>query len=149
MARNFFTHTTSAEFALTAATAKTVLQLLAATGVRLAIQAITLTFDGTSNTAEPVNLRLVRQTGAGTATSRAPQKKDTDIASALQVTGQENFTVEPTSDDAIVLTFHIHPQAGVQYPLPLPGEIIVPGAGRLGVKITAPANVNCLVTIEG
>ncbi len=148
MARNYFTQTTSVEVALVAATAKTVLHLLAGTGIRFAIQAVTVSFDGTSNTAEPVVLVLITQTTAPTGTTRNPLQKDPDIATALQVTGLENVSVEPTDTD-IRLTYHIHPQAGAQYPLPLPGEIIVAGAGRIGLKLTAPAAVNCLATIEG
>lgn len=148
MARNFFTQTTSVEVALVAATAKTVLHLLAGTNVRFVIQAVTLSFDGTSNTAEPVLVRLVRQTTAPTGTTRNPLKKDSDISTALLVTGLENVSVEPTDSD-IMLTYHIHPQAGAQYPLPLPGEIIIPTVARIGLKLTAPAGVNCLATIEG
>jgi hypothetical protein len=88
-----------------------------------------------------------RQTTAGTATARAPLKKDDDLSTALRATGQENFTAEPTDSD-IILTYLVHPQAGVQYPLPLPGEIIIGSGDRLGVKMTAPAGVNTAVTIE-
>lgn len=147
MARNFFTQTTSAEVALVGATPKTVLHLLAGSA-RVAIQAVTVSFDGTSNTAEPVVITLRRQTTAPTGTARNPLKKDNDIATALLVTGLENVSVEPTDSD-ILLTYHIHPQAGAQYPLPLPGEIVIAGAGRLGLKITVPAAVNCHATIEG
>lgn len=147
MARNFFTQTTSAAVALSAGVAKTVLHLLAGSP-RIAIQAITLSFDGISNTGVPVVVRVVRQTTAPTGTTRNPLKKDTDIASALLVTGLENVSIEPTDSD-IVLTHYIHPQGGVQYSLPLPGEVIVPGAARIGLKITAQAGVNCLATIEG
>ncbi len=149
MARNFFTQTTDSVVALTAATAKTVLQLLAASGVRVALQAVTITFDGTSGSATPVVVQLVRQTGAGTASARNPVKKDSDVSTSLQVTGQKSFSAEPTSDDAILATWHVHPQAGMSLSLPMPGEFIIPGAGRVGLKINAPAAVNCLATIEG
>ncbi len=148
MARNFFTLTTSVEVALVAATAKTVLHLLAGTGVRVAIQAITVSFDGISNIEPGVLIRLVRQTTAPTGTARNPLQKDDDVATALIATGLENVSVEPTDSD-IVYTWHIHPQAGAQLPLPLPGEIIVAAAARLGLKITADNAVNCLATIEG
>lgn len=146
-ARNYMTLTTSVDVALVAATAKTVVQLVAATNVRVAIQTITVSFDGTSNTAEPVTVIVRRQTTAGTATARAPLKKDDDIATALSSTGQENFTAEPTDSD-ILLTYLVHPQAGVQYPLPLPGELIIGSGDRIGVKMTAPAGVNTSVTVE-
>ncbi len=150
MARNYFTQTTSAKFAAGVGADKTILQLLAGTGVRSAIQAITVAFDGTSNTAQPVLVKLIRQTTAGVGgTARNPVQKDSDIATALLATGLENIvTTEPTPG-AIVLEFLIHPQAGQQYPLPLPGEVIVPGAARVGVIINAPAAVNCTVMIEG
>jgi hypothetical protein len=148
MARNAFAHTTSTEIALVAATAKTVLQLVAATGVIVAVQGLTVSFDGISNTAEPVQVVLERQTTAGTMSARNPLKTK-DTSTALQLTGQENASAEPTSGDRLHV-FHIHPQAGVAMPLPLPdGEIEIPGGGRLGLKITAPANVNCHATIIG
>lgn len=148
MARNFFTQTTSVEVALVAATAKTVLHLLAGTSVRSAIQAVTVSFDGVSNTNAPVLIRLLRQTTAPTGTTRNPLQKDDDISTSLLVTGLENVSVEPTDSD-VLYTWHVHPQAGVQLPLPLPGEIIIPTAARLGLKMTADDAVNCLATIEG
>ena len=146
MARNFGALTTSAEVALTAATAKTVLQLISPTNQILALLGFELSFDGTSSTAEPVVVQLIRQTTAGTMTSRTPLKKK-DRAATLQAAGQENASVEPTATD-LIKTFHVHPQAGVVYPFTVDGEIEVPGGGRLGLKLTAPAGVNCLATLD-
>lgn len=147
MARNGFTLVTPSEVALAAATAKTVMQLVSATNVILAISGLEVTFDGVSNTAEPTMVEVLRQTTAGTMTARTPLKiKDT--STALQATGQVNATAEPTAGD-VLKVFHVHPQAGVTLPLDLQGEIEVPSAGRLGVRITAPAAVNCLVTLTG
>lgn len=149
MARNRFTHTTLTEFALVAATAKTVLQLVAGISIRLAVSEATVSFDGTSNTAEPVLAQVRRQTTAGTATSRAPLQLDDDIGTALLATGQENFTVEPTDTD-ILAQMNIHPQAGVIYQLPIPdGEIIIGATDRLGIKLTAPAAVNVVASFRG
>ena len=147
MARNQASLTTLTEHALVAATAKTILQLIAPTNIILAVQGIELSFDGTSNTAEPVTVVIMRQTTSGTVTSRAPLKTK-DTSTTLQATGGENASVEPTSGD-ILKTFHIHPQAGVVYPLQIPdGELELPGAGRLGLVLTAPAAVNALATIN-
>ena len=149
MARNRFTHTTLTEFALVAATAKTLLQLVAGTSIRLAVSEATISFDGTSNTAEPVDVTVRRQTTAGVATSRAPLQLDDDIATALLATGQENFTTEPTQSD-ILATMEIHPQAGVIYQLPIPdGEIIIGAADRLGIVATAAAAVNAKASFRG
>jgi len=149
MARLNITQTTEVEVSCVATTPTTVLQLLAPTNQRVAVKTVTISFDGISNTAEPVIIRVLRQTSAGVGgAARNPLKKDNDIATAVQSTGQRGtFTTEPTSGD-IELTYHIHPQAGVQYPLPLGDEIILAGGGRLGVQVTAPATVNALVTIE-
>lgn len=149
MARNRFSLTTLTEFAFAAATAKTILQLVSATSLRLAISEISVTFDGTSNTAEPVLIVLRRQTTAGTATARNPLQLDDDIATALRATGQENFTAEPTGSD-ILLEWNIHPQAGVIEQLPIPdGEIIIGASDRVGLVITAPAAVNAVAYMRG
>jgi hypothetical protein len=151
MARNNFALTTPSALAMPAATAKTVLQLVAPAGTIVAVQGVDISFDGTSNTATPVVIQLFRQTTAGAGmTARAPLKTK-DTSTALGSTGQfgSGTTTEPTNGD-LLKTFHIHPQAGVVYPLPLPdGEIELPGGGRLGLVVTAPAAVNCLATIYG
>lgn len=147
MARNFFTQSTAAEVALVAATAKTVAQLAAPANQSVAVHGLSVTFDGVSNTAEPVLIELLRQTTAGTSTARNPLKTK-DTSTALQTTGGVNFTAEPTAGD-VLRVFHVHPQAGAVIPLPLEREIVIAGGGRLGVRMTAPANVNTVVTIDG
>jgi hypothetical protein len=148
VARNNFSLVTSVEVAAAVAAFKTILQLVAPAGIILAVQEVLLSFDGVSNTAEPVQWELVRQTTAGTMTGRTPLKTK-DTSTALQATGQENATVEPTLGD-ILCAGHIHPQTGAIYPLPLPdGEIELAGAGRLGLRINAPAAVNCRATLKG
>ncbi len=148
-ARNRFSLTTSVEIALVAATVKTVLQLVAPAAQRVAVSEATISFDGISNTAEPVLVNVRRETTAGVATARNPLQLDNDIATALASTGQENFTTEPSNND-ILATMNIHPQAGVIYQLPIPdGEIIIGSGDRLGIEVTAPAAVNCLASFRG
>ena len=149
MARNRFTQTTLTEFALVAATQKTLLQLNAAAGVRVAITGGWVSFDSTSNVAEPAEVVLIIVSAAGTGTARNPIQLDADIATALQLTGTENHTVEAANSD-IVATWHIHPQAGSPIPLMLPeGEFIMAGGTRVALKCTAPANVNGVATLIG
>ncbi|MCI0355060.1 MAG: hypothetical protein L0099_08485 [Acidobacteria bacterium] len=141
--------TTSVEVALVAATAKTVLQLRSPTNQRVSVSEITVSFDGISNTAEPVLIRVLVQTTGGTMTARNPVHLDRDIATAIQSTGGENASVEPTDSD-ILITHNIHPQAGVIHQVPIPdGEIVLGGADFLGIKITAPAAVNCVAGMRG
>lgn len=145
-------HNAQSKIAASVGAAKTIATLTAAANIRVALQAITLTFDGTSNTAVPIECHLQRITTDNTANSTAqnPIKKDTDITSSLVTTGRVNYTAEPTyTAGAFLLSELIHPQAGAQYPLPLPGELIIPGGGIVGLWINAPAAVNVLFMIEG
>lgn len=150
MARSFFTASNIAGQALTAATAKTALQVKAPTSQRIAIQQISISFDDTVNTDKPVKVVVLRQTTAGTQSGSAAtiKIKDNDIATAIQSTVLDGYTVEPTPGD-FHWTGFIHPQTGVIIPLPIPGEIILAGGGRLGIQCTAPNNVNVLVSVEG
>ena len=147
MARNFGSLTTSVEVALVAATEKAVLMITAGANSIVALQGVELSFDSTSSSAEPVIVRIVRCSTTGTFTARTPEQTKPK-AQALLATGGENASAEPTTS-AILKTFHIHPQAGVVYPFQLPdGELESTGAGRLALKVTAPANVNCLATMN-
>lgn len=131
-----------AEQALAAATAETVLQLVAAANHRVKLLAWGVFFDGVSATAEPVQVVLVRQTGAGTSSANTPVKWDASADETLQTTARDAFTAEPASDDAVVWAGEIHPQGGYEAIFPLGQEALVPGGGRLGIKLTAPATVN-------
>jgi hypothetical protein len=147
MARNFGSLTTSVEVALVAATEKAVLMLTGPSTIMIALQGIELSFDSTSSTAEPVIVRIVRASTTGTFTARTPEQTKVKTQ-ALVSTGGENASAEPTTS-AILKTFHVHPQAGVVYPFQLPdGEVESSGGGRLALKVTAPAGVNCLATMN-
>jgi hypothetical protein len=132
---------TTAEIALTAATAKTVVQLVAASNHRVKIIGWGVYFDGISATAEPVQVRFIRQTTAGTMSALTAIKRDDSIAETLQTTGQHTATVEPTNGD-LLEGKEIHPQAGYQVFYPFGSEVIVGGGDRVGIECTAPATVN-------
>ena len=146
MARNVFSQTNTAVVPLVPATEKSALQLIAGAAI-VAITGVDITFDGTSNTAVPIIVKLVTTSTAGTGTARNPLKT-TDRATALILTGTENHTVEGTSAN-ILKIFHVHPQGGVYYPFSAKCELEIPTAGRLALKLTAPAGVNCLATLHG
>lgn len=131
----------TAEIALTAATAKTVLQLVAAANHRVKILGWGVFFDGTSTTAEPVQVRLLRQTTAGTMTALTPTKRDDSIADTLLTTAQHTATAEPTAGD-LIEAIEVHPQQGYQVLYPLGVEPIIGGGDRVGIECTAPAAVN-------
>jgi hypothetical protein len=132
----------TADIALSAATAKTVLQVVAAANHRIKVLGYGVAFDGVSTTAEPVTVELKRQTTAGTMSALTLTKRNSEDGETIQSSAQHTATAEPTTTDLIEATL-VHPQQGVQVFYPLGQEIVVPGGGRLGMVITAPAGVNC------
>jgi hypothetical protein len=132
---------TEGEIALVAATAKTILQLVAPANHRLKIIGWGVFFDGTNPNAEPVQVRLLRQTTAGTATAVTPKKNDNSISETIQSAGQKNATAEPTAGD-VLKALEVHPQGGYEEQLPFGLEYIMGGSGRLGIECNAPAGVN-------
>jgi len=131
------------EVALVAATAKTVLQLVAPTNQRLVVNQIGVFFDGVSAANEPVVVGLYRNTSAGTMSALTPVKVDALGSEVIQSTAQFSATVEPVLGD-LIDSWEIHPQAGLDIFLPLGQEIVIPGGGRLGLACTAPQGVNVL-----
>lgn len=130
-----------AEEALAAATAETLIQLVAASNHRVKVLRWGVFFDGTSVTAEPAQIRLMRQTTSGTSSSLSPVKLDDSIAETLQTTALQDFSVEPTSGD-VLESYQVHPQQGFMMVYPLGQEPIIGGGDRLGIEVTAPAAVN-------
>jgi hypothetical protein len=140
---------TTAEIALAAATAKTVLQVTAPTNQRLLLKRWGVFFDGTSSTAEPVQVRLLRQTTAGTMSTTTPVLLSAG-SETVQATAQNTATVEPTAGNVLDVA-EVHPQSGFEVIIPFDQIIEIPGGTRIGIEVTAPAVVNCrakLVWVE-
>jgi hypothetical protein len=127
--------------ALTAATAQTAVQLTAPTNQRVKVLGYGFYFDGTLNSAQPVEIKLQRQTTAGSASAATPRLVEKELTETIQTTAQITFTAEPTAGD-VLKTFTVHPQLGYEYLAPLGQEDIIQGGGRLGFTATAPASVN-------
>lgn len=130
-----------AEEALAAATAETLIQLVAPANHRVKLLRWGVFFDGVSVTAEPVQIRLLRQTTAGTASTLTPVKMDDSIGETLQTAAQQDFTAEPTAGD-VLEAYEVHPQQGIAMIYPLGQEPIIGGGDRLALEATAPAVVN-------
>ena len=131
----------TAEVALVADTAKTILQLIAPANHRLKVIGWGVFFDGTSATAQPVKVELLRQTSAGTMSANTPVKWDDSLAETLQTTAQDSATVEPSAGD-ILERKEVHPQTSYEKIFPLSQEPIVGGGDRIGIRCEADAGVN-------
>lgn len=142
MARINAVVTSEGEIALAAATAKTILQILAATNQRVAVKGFSVSFDGISATAEPVQVDFLRQTTAGTGGTAATPVKEGVGSETLQTTALKNIvTAEPTAGD-VLRRYNVHPQTGREVRFGADEELLIPGGGRLGLRCTAPAVVN-------
>jgi hypothetical protein len=125
---------------------KTLLQLVAASNHRALVKEISVSFKGTSNTAAPILVQVLRQTDAGTMTSLTPAKLNTADDETLQTTAQHTATAEPTGTSE-VMGEEVHPQGGYTWQAPFGGEIVVPGGGRIGIAVTAGADVSAKARI--
>lgn len=146
MARVRLAATTQGEIAAAVGAAKTVLQIVAAANHPIAVKGYSVSFDGTSASAEPVQVDVLRQTTAGTMSAGTPVE-ETNTGTTLQTTSQINATVEPTAG-AVLRRYEVHPQSGVLEKFTIEDEIMVGGGGRLGIRVTAPAAVNVLASIS-
>ena len=135
-----------AEEAVTTA-AETLIQLVAPSNHRLKILEWGVFFDGTSATDAPIIVDILRQSTAGTSASLTLVKWNDSDDETLQATALQDFSAEPTAGD-ILESKEVHPQSGYEKIYPLGQELIVKGGGRIGLRVTAGANVNALAYIK-
>lgn len=143
-----YTVQTTADVALSAATAKTILGVVAAANVTARLTEIAVSFDGVTSTAEPVTVELCRGdgTGAGTSTSQTPAQVR-GFTRTVQCSGARNYSAEPTTL-TVLKRWLVHPQTGMMAQFPLGREVEHTGAGGLFLRLTAPAAVNAQAHME-
>lgn len=120
---------------------KTLIQLIAAANHAIRILEIGISFQGTSATAQPVLVDVIRQTTAGTMSALTPVKGDDSCGDTLATTATHTATAEPTAGD-ILRTWSIHPQQGLVYQVPDLHPLPVGAADRLGLRVTAAVDVD-------
>lgn len=144
-----YTAETNGDVALTAATAKTILMVINAANSLIRLCEMGVSFDGTSASAEPVTVELVSSTQAtaGTNTSHTIAQCRGSTRT-VQATAARNYTAEPTVL-TVLKRWLVHPTAGMvlQFPLGREPEQTVTADG-LGIRCTAPANVNAQAYLE-
>jgi len=141
---------TGGDVALSAATAKTILNVIAGSNALLRIIELAVSFDGTSSTATPVLVELCysTQAGNGTGSSSVTIVQTGGATRTVQATCNKNYSTEPTT-----LTtwkrWRVHPQTGLalQFPLGREPEETVTADGLL-LRLTAAASVNAQAYIE-
>lgn len=134
---------TTADVALSAATAKTILSVINASNGLIRLTELSVSFDGTSSTAEPVTVELCSSTQATAGTSTSHTIVQCRGATrTVQATAARNYSAEPTAL-TVIRQWLIHPQTGLTIPFPLGREPEqVTTADALCIRCTAPATVN-------
>lgn len=145
-----YTVESTADIALTAATAKTILNVINAANSLIRIVELSVSFDGVTPTAEPATVELCSSTQAGTGTSTAHTIVQVrGPTRTVQATGARNYTAEPTA--LTVLKRWLVPVFNglfvMQFPLGREPEQVTTADG-LCIRVTAPATVNCQGYIE-
>lgn len=139
-----YTVESNGDIALTAATAKTVMNVINGSNGLIRIIEFGLSFDGVSSTAEPVTIELCNSTQAtaGTGTSHTILQTGGPTRT-VQATALRNYSAEPTVL-TVLKRWLVHPQAGIvmQFPLGREPEQVTTADG-LCLRVTAPATLNC------
>lgn len=127
----------------------TLLQVIAATGRSIKPTELSISLDGVTAAAVPIEFQFVEQTTAGTASAGTVVRASPLATFTIATTSRITFTVEPTSVD-IVKSWYIHPQGGsIVYTFPDPDLYESAVAGRWAVRCISPvATVNAIIVIE-
>jgi hypothetical protein len=141
--------TTEGEEALAAATVETVIALFGVAAIKAKVVEWGIFFDGTSATAEPVKVRLIRLTaddGTGVAATEVAWDPDNPTANC---TSKVTYSVEPTKAAQPLAEYEVPPTSGMVMQYPLGREISLDNATTSGfaIEATAPAIVNVLAYV--
>ena len=150
-----YTINTAGATALAAATAKTLLNVIAGANDSPYIVEFGVSFDGVTASAVPVAVELVMSTQAtaGTTTAQTPQQIRGWPTQTGNCTAAVNYTIEPTVL-TVIKTWLVTPNGGVlvvQFPLGREPQGVVAAStiGKgLGIRCTAPAIVNVRAYLE-
>jgi len=130
--------------ALSATTPTVVGFVTAPASQRVKVLGYGLYFDGTSNSATPVEVKLYSGTTSGTLTSGSnAQLQEPELTETIQSVYGIAASVQPTLSAANTYkTFTVHPQLGYEYLAPMGQERIVGGGKSWAISINAPAAVD-------
>ena len=132
----------------TGTSAKTLLQIIAASNHRVVIKEWSIAFEGTSNSAAPIQVDVLYQSGDGTLSALTLVKAKAGDDETLEVTAKHTSTSEPTPGNVLFSTF-VHPQTGRDWQARFSDEYIIPGGSTLGFRVTAGADVDAIVHVYG
>ena len=138
---NTIANAVTAKLSLTAATRKTLLQILAPNYQRVKVLGWSVFFDeeiGDATPANPVLVSIGKQSG-GTGTANTPVKR-TVGSETLQVTAKDNFSTAATT--TVMESKLINAQTGYEVLFPLGQEIILAGGELFGIDVTPGVTIS-------
>lgn len=128
--------------ALTAATAKSVLELGTSSGERATITEWWVEFDGVTAANTPVKIEVGRfSAGVTTATTLTASKYDAGDGAAT-VTAKHSTTVEGAGTASDVFIHRVPPTSGLYVQYPLGRELKIAVSSFLRIRLTAAQTVN-------
>lgn len=132
----------------TGTSAKTIIQLIAASNHAILITEWSISFEGVSNTAAPIQVILMRQTTAGSMTGLTLRFNPDDLDETPEASALHTASSEPSSSDILDAQM-VHPQTGYTLQFPFGEGIKIGGGDRVGIVVTAGSSIDCLATIKG
>lgn len=126
--------------ALAAATAETLLMVIAGSGRRARIKRWGVSFNGANVSDVPIQVQLMRFTSNGSSSEAAATKLDPTSESALAVV-RTAFTAEPSTSD-ILESHYVSPAGGNLIEVYFDDAPVVPAVGRIGIRLLGNAAVN-------
>lgn len=139
---------TTAPITLTSATAKTLLQLIAAANQRAMLKEVEVSFNGVTPADPPIQVDLIVQTTAGTMTALTGVKVNSGDAETIQTTAAHTATAEPTNT-SLRKSGYVHEQEGDRRVFRFDGAIPIGGGTRLGVFVTPGTLTGTVKAIAG
>jgi hypothetical protein len=136
---------TTGSSGLTAATAKTMIELTTTANVPCEWVAIDITFDGVTASNVPVRADFCTYAATGTGTAYTPKRGGQAVGTSA-TTAKINDTVEPTTP-VIVFSWFIPPTTGLLYQWPLGREWFQNVSVVQGIRLTSPNTVNAIVNL--
>lgn len=122
----------------TGTSARTIVQVIPASGVPVRVTEVGVSFNGVTTTDVPVLVEIVRQSSAGTASALTIVTETESSSKTCQATARKGFSsTEPTTGD-VVRSWYVTPTGGLfvmQFPL---GREIDALSNRIALRVTAP-----------
>jgi hypothetical protein len=137
---------TSGAVALTAATARTLIEIATGATIDNVWVSFDITFDGVTATAVPVKVDIISTTASGTGTTYTPVKIGNSQNRASITTAEIATTVEG-STPTVLLSWYVPPTSGFSYQWPLGRELGQTVSKFFGIRCTAPAGVNAIANL--